>query len=51
MVDERRPARYRSINWGEFRALRAQGDYADYGTEVQVAQYRLDTEERPHELR
>jgi isopenicillin N synthase-like dioxygenase len=39
MVDERNPARYRPINWGEFRARRAAGDYADYGEEVQISQY------------
>ena len=31
MVDANRPARYRAINWGEFRRRRADGDYADYG--------------------
>jgi isopenicillin N synthase-like dioxygenase len=34
------PPRYRSINWGEFRASRATGDYADYGEEVQITHYR-----------
>jgi isopenicillin N synthase-like dioxygenase len=33
--------RYRSINWGEFRARRAAGDYADVGEEVQIEQYRI----------
>lgn len=37
--------RYRRINWGEFRRLRASGDYADHGEEVQIAQYRLRAEE------
>lgn len=41
MVSEDRPARYREINWGEFRARRAEGDYADYGEEVQIEQYRI----------
>lgn len=36
-----RPARYRAINWGEFRALRADGDYADYGEEVQIGHFRI----------
>ncbi len=36
------PPRYRAINWGEFRARRAAGDYADIGTEVQISDYRLD---------
>ncbi len=41
MVTNGEPARYREINWGEFRALRADGDYADYGEEVQIAQYKI----------
>lgn len=32
---------YRSINWGEFQRLRTDGDYADYGKEVQLDDYRL----------
>lgn len=40
MVDANRPARYRPINWGEFRRRRAEGDYADYGLEIQIDQYR-----------
>jgi len=40
MVNTQRPARYREINWGEFRAARMSGDYADYGEEVQIGQYR-----------
>ena len=36
-----RPARYRTINWSEFRARRTDGDYADYGPEVQISQYRI----------
>jgi isopenicillin N synthase-like dioxygenase len=34
------PPRYRAINWGEFRARRAAGDYADVGDEVQIGDYR-----------
>jgi isopenicillin N synthase-like dioxygenase len=34
------PARYRPINWREFRALRAAGDYEDLGEEIQIAHYR-----------
>ncbi|HET7607505.1 MAG TPA: 2OG-Fe(II) oxygenase family protein, partial [Gammaproteobacteria bacterium] len=30
-VDAGHPARYRPIHWGEFRARRAAGDYADHG--------------------
>jgi isopenicillin N synthase-like dioxygenase len=34
------PAHYRPINWGEFRAGRAAGDYADQGEEIQIAHFR-----------
>ncbi len=40
-VTEERPARYREINWSEFRGKRTDGDYADYGPEVQIAQYAI----------
>ncbi len=33
--------RYRPVNWGEFRRLRASGDYTDLGEEIQIDQYRL----------
>jgi isopenicillin N synthase-like dioxygenase len=36
------PARYRPINWGEFRARRAAGDYADIGSEIQIADFRIN---------
>jgi isopenicillin N synthase-like dioxygenase len=32
---------YRPINWGEFRRRRADGDFADYGTEVQIGEWRV----------
>ena len=41
-VSANRPARYRPINWREFRKLRADGDYADYGDEVQITDYRIE---------
>lgn len=41
MVNVRTPPRYRSINWGEFYDLRAAGDYADYGEEVQISHYQV----------
>lgn len=34
-------ARYRAINWGEFRAQRSAGDYADLGAEVQISDYLI----------
>ena len=32
---------YRPLNWGEFRRRRADGDFADYGTEVQIGEWRV----------
>ena len=43
VVSETRPARYRQIKWADFRGQRTDGDYADYGTEVQISQFRTDT--------
>ena len=34
---------YRPFSWREFRELRAQGDYGDYGKEVQIRHYRAQT--------
>ncbi len=42
VCDAAHPPRYRPIHWGEFRAARAAGDYADYGEEVQIDRYRID---------
>ena len=42
MVSSDRPARYRPIEWIDFRSRRTEGDYADYGPEVQIAQFRID---------
>lgn len=39
-ITPERPARYRPIQWREFRTLRAAGDYADIGEEVQITHYR-----------
>jgi isopenicillin N synthase-like dioxygenase len=39
-VSEHEPARYRRIGWREFRTLRAAGDYADLGEEIQISHYR-----------
>jgi isopenicillin N synthase-like dioxygenase len=35
------PARYRDLGWSEFRRRRAEGDFADYGAEVQISDYRV----------
>ncbi len=32
---------YRPLSWAEFRSLRAQGDYGDYGEEVQLSHYKI----------
>jgi len=40
-IDASHPARYRPINWGEFRALRAAGDYTNHGEEVQISHYSM----------
>jgi isopenicillin N synthase-like dioxygenase len=32
---------YRPVNWGEFRQARTDGDYADYGKEIQLDDFRL----------
>jgi isopenicillin N synthase-like dioxygenase len=34
------PSRYLDLPWGEFRRRRADGDFADYGAEVQISDYR-----------
>lgn len=39
LVDQ--PARYKPVNWGEFRASRAAGDYANLGDEIQISDYRI----------
>ena len=38
-VDRDHPPRYREIVWGEFRARRAGGDYADHGEYAEISQY------------
>lgn len=40
-LTRRESPHYRAINWGEFRQLRTDGDYADYGQEVQLDNYRI----------
>ena len=39
---EREPPKYRPINWGEFRRARTAGDYADYGKEIQIEDFRIE---------
>jgi isopenicillin N synthase-like dioxygenase len=35
------PARYRPVSWAHFRDQRSAGDYADYGTEIQIEHFRI----------
>ncbi|HEX5788785.1 MAG TPA: 2OG-Fe(II) oxygenase family protein [Woeseiaceae bacterium] len=39
MTGPGRSPRYRPINWGEFRRRRADGDYADFGAEIQLSDF------------
>ncbi|MEO8017031.1 MAG: 2OG-Fe(II) oxygenase family protein [Pseudomonadota bacterium] len=41
VIDARHPPRYRPINWGEFRAGRAAGDYADAGKYMEISHYGI----------
>lgn len=41
LTNEQSPPRYRPITWGDFRWKRQQGDYADYGSENQILDYRI----------
>lgn len=36
-------ARYQVINWGEFRAGRSAGDYADHGKEIQISDFQIQS--------
>lgn len=47
-IDEDHPARYRPINWGEFKALRSAGDFADHGEEIQIYHYLQNHKEASH---
>ena len=40
-ITQREAPLYRAIAWQEFREGRARGDYADYGHEVQISDYRI----------
>jgi len=40
VTGENNPSRYLDIEWASFRGKRTDGDYADYGTEVQISQFR-----------
>jgi len=40
VANEQNPSRYEPIEWRQFRGQRTDGDYADYGAEVQISQFR-----------
>jgi isopenicillin N synthase-like dioxygenase len=40
VVNKQNPSHYHAIEWGSFRGKRSDGDFADYGTEVQISQFR-----------
>lgn len=40
VISEVHPSHYETIEWAGFRGKRSDGDYADYGTEVQISQFR-----------
>jgi isopenicillin N synthase-like dioxygenase len=40
VVSDRSPSLYNTIEWAKFRGKRSEGDFADYGTEVQISQFR-----------
>ena len=46
VIDAGHPARYRPINWGEFRSRRTAGDYANAGEYAQISQYYFSQEPR-----
>ncbi|MEH6556226.1 MAG: 2OG-Fe(II) oxygenase family protein [Oceanicoccus sp.] len=41
VITDEQPQRYRPIDWTDFRGKRSEGDYADYGTEIQISHYKL----------
>lgn len=41
ILEQGEAPRYRPISWAHFRDQRSAGDYADYGAEIQIADFRL----------
>eukprot|EP00897_Mesotaenium_endlicherianum_P005557 jgi/Mesen1/5029/ME000025S04436 len=42
LLNDDNTPRYKSINWGEFSRKRNEGNFADYGEEVQIHHYKID---------
>jgi isopenicillin N synthase-like dioxygenase len=40
VVNDQHPSLYDPIEWASFRGRRSEGDFADYGAEVQISQFR-----------
>ncbi|MFA9418787.1 MAG: isopenicillin N synthase family dioxygenase [Gammaproteobacteria bacterium] len=40
VINEQQPSHYNTIEWSSYRGLRTDGDFANYGTEVQISQFR-----------
>ena len=40
VVSEQQPSHYNPIEWSSYRGQRSEGDFADYGSEVQISQFR-----------
>ncbi len=34
-------SKYRTMNWGDFRRARTDGDFGDYGKEIQIEDFRI----------
>ena len=43
LCDEKNPAKYRAINWGEFSRKRSEGNFADVGVEIQIEHFKIDS--------
>jgi isopenicillin N synthase-like dioxygenase len=41
LITEANPAKFRAVSWAHFRDQRSAGDYADYGAEIQIEDYRI----------
>jgi len=40
VIGKQHPSHYHEIEWASFRGKRTDGDYSDYGAEVQISQFR-----------
>lgn len=47
LLEKGEAPRYRAVRWDQFRDQRSAGDYADYGAEIQIADFRIEPEAGP----